>query len=90
MIERTTSGSILAVGLGAEKLQESLLLTPGDFCIASEDSPRSITLSNIAKSIAELQISLSAKGIIIREFKTGRAYHSPHMVPVSAAYDAIL
>ncbi|KAL9127726.1 MAG: hypothetical protein Q9217_003456 [Psora testacea] len=88
--ERSTSGSMLAVGLGAKELQESLLLTPGDVCIACENSPSSVTLSGTAKSIAELQNVLSIKGYFARELKTGKAYHSPHMAPVSAAYDSML
>ena len=81
---------MLAVGLEAEELQKSLLLTPGDVCIACENYLSSITSSGPAKSIVVLPVSLSAKGIFARELRTGRAYHSPYMSPASNAYDGIL
>lgn len=87
--ERSTPGSMLAVGLGPEDIQEDLLPEP-DVCIACENSPASVTLSGPAKSIVQLQEKLSSKNIFTRELKTGRAYHSPYMAPVSTACDQLL
>ncbi|MCJ1356960.1 MAG: hypothetical protein MMC33_006956 [Icmadophila ericetorum] len=88
--ENSTSGSMLAVGLGAEEIQEILPSAAEDICIACENSPSSVTLSGTTKSISELQDILNSKGVFTRELKTGRAYHSPHMAPVGAAYDILL
>lgn len=88
--EKSTSGSMLAVGLGVKELQASPLFAAADICIACENSPSSVTLSGSAKSISELQNVLNSNGIFARELKTGKAYHSPYMAPVSAAYDIIL
>lgn len=87
---KSTSGSMLAVGLGAEEIQKFLPSAAEDVCIACENSPSSVTLSGTAKSISELQDILNSKGIFARELKTGRAYHSPHMAPVGAAYAIML
>ncbi|RYO91715.1 hypothetical protein DL762_002044 [Monosporascus cannonballus] len=88
--EASTSGSMLAVGLGAEEVQQFLSSDLEDVCIACENSPSSVTLSGKTKCISQLREELSAKGVFARELKTGKAYHSPHMAPVGDAYDIIL
>ena len=88
--EKSVNGSMLAVGLGLEETQDALRLAADDICIACENSPSSVTLSGKSKSISELQTALSSTGIFARELKTEKAYHSPHMTPVSKAYDIML
>lgn len=88
--ENSTPGSMLAVGLGAEDVQEFLPSNPSEVCIACENSPTSVTLSGTAAAIAGLQGKLTAKGIFARELNTRRSYHSPHMAAVGVAYDAML
>ncbi|PBP25423.1 putative polyketide protein [Diplocarpon rosae] len=87
--QTSAPGSMLAVGLGPDVIQEHLL-PETDVCIACENSPNSVTLSGPTKCIVQLQEKLSAKGVFARELKTGRAYHSPYMAPVSNVYDEML
>ena len=88
--QKATSGSMLAVGLGVDDVQEFLPSAAEDACIACENSPNSVTLSGTIKSISALRDQLSSSGIFARELRTGKAYHSPHMAPVGAAYDIML
>lgn len=88
--QRSTFGSMLAVGLGVEDVQEFLPAAAEDACIACENSPNSVTLSGTTKSISKLRDDLNSKGVFVRELKTGKAYHSPHMASTGAAYDIIL
>ncbi|KAI1121261.1 hypothetical protein F5Y10DRAFT_256700 [Nemania abortiva] len=85
------TGSMLAVGLGAPEVEKYLSpFAVEDICIACENSPSSVTLSGREKSISQLKEILTAEKIFARELPTGRAYHSPHMAPVGAAYDEML
>ncbi|KAL6720901.1 hypothetical protein ACLMJK_002826 [Lecanora helva] len=88
--QNSTSGSMLAVGIGAEDVQEYLPSAAEDACIACENSPTSVTLSGTANAISKIRTELDSKGIFARELKTGKAYHSPHMAHVGAAYDIML
>ncbi|KAL8898088.1 MAG: hypothetical protein Q9192_002255 [Flavoplaca navasiana] len=85
-----TSGSMLAVGLGAEDTQLLLPAASEDACIACENSPTSVTVSGTVESISQLRDALDAKGVFVRELKTGKAYHSPHMTRVGEAYEVLL
>ena len=88
--QNSTLGSMLAMGLGAKDVQEFLPASAEDVCIACENSPNSVTLSGTAKFIYKLRDDLNSKGIFIRELKTGKAYHSPHMASIGAEYDVML
>ncbi|KAJ3578773.1 hypothetical protein NPX13_g1790 [Xylaria arbuscula] len=89
--EHSSSGSMLAVGIGAREVEK--YLSPydvKDICIACENSPSSVTLSGREGPIKELQEKLSSQKIFARELPTGRAYHSLHMASVGIAYDGML
>ena len=88
--QKSTLGSMLAVGLGVEEVQQFLPSAAEDACIACENSPNSVTVSGTTMSISKLRDDLSSKGVFARELNTGKAYHSPHMTPVGAAYDIML
>ncbi|KAL8981793.1 MAG: hypothetical protein Q9205_003521 [Flavoplaca limonia] len=88
--QNSSSGSMLAVGLGVEDTQLLLPAASEDACIACENSPTSVTVSGTAESISQLRDALGAKGVFVRELKTGKAYHSPHMAPVGEVYDVLL
>ncbi|KAI0157190.1 putative polyketide synthase [Hypoxylon sp. FL1284] len=88
--EASSSGSMLAVGLGASEVAEYLPSDAAEICVACENSPSSVTLSGQSESISQLQATLTEKKIFARELKTGRAYHSPHMAPVGSLYEEIL
>lgn len=85
------SGSMLAVGLGAQEVDKYLSsFAPEDICIACENSPSSVTLSGRENTISQLKGILNAEQIFARELPTGRAYHSPHMISVGMAYEDML
>ncbi|KAI1117711.1 hypothetical protein F5Y14DRAFT_464761 [Nemania sp. NC0429] len=85
------SGSMLAVGLGAEEVKKYLSsFSAEDVCIACENSPNSVTLSGRKPAISQLRDLLTAEQIFARELPTGRAYHSPQMASVGVAYDSML
>ncbi|KAI1424281.1 hypothetical protein F5Y12DRAFT_753061 [Xylaria sp. FL1777] len=85
------SGSMLAVGLGADEVEKYLSpFTVDDVCIACENSPSSVTLSGKEGPISQLKDKFISENIFARELPTGRAYHSPHMASVGIAYDDML
>ncbi|KAI8625677.1 ketoacyl-synt-domain-containing protein [Xylariaceae sp. FL1651] len=88
--EAASTGSMLAVGLGAEDVAKWLPSDPRKVCIACENSPSSVTLSGDAQAISELGRTLKEAGVFAQELKTGRAYHSPHMAAVGESYDTLL
>lgn len=88
--ETATTGSMLAVGLGANDVAKWLPSDSKEVCIACENSSSSVTLSGNATAISELARAMKAEGIFAQELKTGRAYHSPHMAAVGEAYDIML
>ncbi|KAL8993489.1 MAG: hypothetical protein Q9169_006308 [Polycauliona sp. 2 TL-2023] len=90
VVQNSTFGAMLAVGLGAEDAQAFLPASAEDACIACDNSPNSVTLSGTAESISRLRDAMESKGIFVRELKTGKAYHSPHMSSVEDAYDVML
>ncbi|KAF2811308.1 putative polyketide synthase [Mytilinidion resinicola] len=83
------TGTMLAVGLGAEEATEYLSSSP-DTVIACENSPSSVTLSGTSESIQEIRSRLDEKGVFARELRTGKAYHSPQMEAVAPFYNASL
>jgi len=83
-------GAMLAVGLGAEEAYKFIQKSTEDVVIACENSPGSVTLSGQVLAVSEIKRQLDTEGIFAKELKTGKAYHSPHMVPVSAVYIELL
>ncbi|KAI0466697.1 hypothetical protein F4859DRAFT_288396 [Xylaria cf. heliscus] len=88
--ETASTGSMLAVGLGANDVAKWLPSNSQEVCIACENSPSSVTLSGNSTAISELARAMKEGGIFAQELKTGRAYHSPHMAVVGEAYDIML
>ncbi|KAI0451165.1 hypothetical protein F5B21DRAFT_516907 [Xylaria acuta] len=88
--ETASTGSMLAVGLGANDVAKWLPSDPQKACIACENSPSSVTLSGDAAAISELARVMKVEGIFAQELRTGRAYHSPHMAVVGEVYDIML
>ncbi|KAL8832579.1 MAG: hypothetical protein Q9170_004823 [Blastenia crenularia] len=84
------SGGMLAVGLGAENVSEYFSQSTSDVVIACENSPNSTTLSGPVASLHDIKKRLDAEKIFSRELKTGKAYHSPYMEPVSETYNRLL
>jgi len=86
-----TDGAMLAVGLGAEAVSPYLDKVKGDVVIACHSSPEDVTLSGDAIALKTIDKDLSANSIFARFVKTnGKAYHSHHMQPAAAKYEALV
>lgn len=90
-----TAGSMLAVGLGAEAAEQYLddMGAPGrqEVVVACHNSPSGVTLSGDEDAIERIKARLDADGVFARVVKTnGKAYHSHHMAPVAAKYEALM
>ncbi|KAL8921987.1 MAG: hypothetical protein Q9208_005441 [Pyrenodesmia sp. 3 TL-2023] len=84
-----TNGSMLAVGLGAEAVEAYLEGMKDKIVIACHNSPAGVTLSGDADALEVVKVRLDADKIFARAVKTGgKAYHSHHMAPVAAKYEA--
>lgn len=74
-----TDGAMLAVGLGAEDVQQYIKEFKGDVTIACHNSPSGVTLSGDLEAVHAIEAKLLAHGIFTRPVKTGgKAYHSKH------------
>ena len=85
-----TGGSMLAVGLGAKEAEEYIKPVSGKVVVACHNSPSSVTLSGDADALNMVKAALDANGIFARAVRTGRAYHSHHMTPVSMVYEDLV
>lgn len=81
---------MLAVGIGTREVSKLFSQSEDSVVVACENSPTSTTLSGDVEAIRKIQKKLKSEGVFVRELKTGKAYHSPQMAPVSAIYDELL
>ncbi|KAI3343473.1 putative polyketide synthase [Ustulina deusta] len=84
------NGSMLAVGLGAEAVEQYLTDVRGKVVVGCHNSPSSVTLSGDTDALETVKTNLDAQGIFTRAVKTGKAYHSHHMAPVSEQYEKLV
>lgn len=86
-----TNGAMLAVGLGAEAVEAYLHGMQDKVIIACHNSPAGVTLSGDADAIEVVKDRLEVDRVFARAVKTGgKAYHSHHMAPVAARYEALI
>ncbi|KAL8771520.1 MAG: hypothetical protein Q9194_004856, partial [Teloschistes cf. exilis] len=86
-----TNGAMLAAGLGAEAVEAYLQGMNDKVVIACHNSPAGVTLSGDAEALQVVKERLDADSIFARAVKTGgKAYHSHHMAPVAAKYEAAI
>lgn len=86
-----TNGAMLAVGLGADAVQQYLTNFQDKITIACHNSPSLVTLSGDEDALKTVQVKLNATGIFNRAVKTnGKAYHSHHMNPAAEQYKALV
>lgn len=86
--ENTTTGAMLAVGLGVVDVAKYVSKRAQEVVIACHNSSKSVTLSGSPQDIAEIATELDAEGIFNRKLKTDdRAYHSPYMRPCAVPYE---
>ncbi|RYP40542.1 hypothetical protein DL768_010622 [Monosporascus sp. mg162] len=87
------SGTMLAVGLGASKVQNYIDFLSSEvaerIAIACENSPGSTTLSGLNDDIVALKKIMDEFGIFARQLKTGKAYHSSQMGAVAPLYEEL-
>ncbi|KAI0529971.1 putative polyketide synthase [Xylaria digitata] len=85
-----TTGLMLAVGLGTEAVEQYLTDVRGKVVVGCHNSPSSVTLTGDADALETVKAKLDVKGIFTRAVKTGKAYHSHHMAPVSEEYEGLV
>ena len=93
-VSKTSSnGSMLAVGMSADAA-DVVIDQQGlreDICVACVNSPESVTLSGIARSIDKLAAHLKGRGLFAKRLTTGgRAYHSFLMAEIGAEYEDLV
>jgi acyl transferase domain-containing protein len=87
----TTNGAMLAASLGAGAASQYIEPSQGRVVIACHNSPASVTLSGDTDALVKIQGQLSAQGVFVRLVNTnGKAYHSPHMAPLSDEYEELV
>ncbi|EGE80204.2 polyketide synthase, variant 2 [Blastomyces dermatitidis ATCC 18188] len=88
--EQGVKGSMIAVGLSQEKLQEYLdkvhTAHKGELVVACYNSPRNNTVSGDEVMIDVLKELLDAEDIFARKLKVQNAYHSSHMQKLAEDY----
>ncbi|KFH40913.1 Lovastatin nonaketide synthase-like protein [Hapsidospora chrysogenum ATCC 11550] len=89
--DKTMSGSMMAVGLGAEAVQPYLdNITSGKVVVACVNSPSSVTLSGDTAGVDELETLFKANEIFARKLLVPAAFHSFHMNRIADKYQAAL
>ncbi|RDL36343.1 Uncharacterized protein BP5553_05695 [Venustampulla echinocandica] len=85
----TVSGSMAAVGMGREKVEQHL--KPG-VVLACENSNASVTISGDLKGLEETMDSLKQAhpDLFVRQLRVPMAYHSHHMGTVADLYGSLL
>ncbi|KAG9243665.1 hypothetical protein BJ878DRAFT_509631 [Calycina marina] len=82
-------GAMLAVGLGADDVQQYICNQPG-VVIGCYNSPQSVTLSGESKAIDNIRETLVGAGIFARKVNSsGNAYHSPLMHSAAVEFRAL-
>ncbi|RSL49057.1 hypothetical protein CEP54_012625 [Fusarium duplospermum] len=82
-------GGMAAIGMGAVEVSEHLC---DGVVLACENSPRSSTISGDAEKVDQVVEAIKEKmpDMFARKLKVNMAYHSHHMVPLSADYHDLL
>ena len=86
-----TNGAMLAVGLGAGPVKPYLEEAKDEVVVACHNSPAGVTLSGNADLLNETKKDLVKDNVFARSVNTnGKAYHSHHMHPAAAKYEALV
>ena len=89
--DKSTSGCMMAVGLGPEAAEPYLEHAKnGKVVIACINSPSSVTLSGDTTGINEIEAKLKAENVFARKLQVPAAYHSHHMSRLAKIYQAAL
>lgn len=76
------AGGMAAVGLPPAAAREALAGYGDQVCIASVNSPRSVTLSGNSDALEQILRALEDQGVFCRRLPLGYAFHSQHMEPI--------
>ena len=87
---KSTSGSMLAVGLSGAEVTTELRDYGGGLAVAAINSPSSITISGDEDAIVELRERLTERKVFARQLAVAQAFHSHHMLPLAPAYQRAL
>lgn len=86
-----TDGSMLAVGLGAQAVEDYFHGMHEKVVIACHNSPAAVTLSGDADALKIVKDRLDADRVFARALNTGgKAYHSHRMASVGVKYEALI
>ncbi|KAI2691625.1 hypothetical protein LCP963914a_1826 [Penicillium roqueforti] len=86
---QTRPGSMAAIGMGAEDIQEYL---QDGVVVACENSPKSVTLAGDTHAIEKVVaiIKEAHPDVLARQLKVDKAYHSHHMAEIGDEYHALI
>ncbi|KAI1420233.1 hypothetical protein F5Y12DRAFT_719784 [Xylaria sp. FL1777] len=84
--EKHQHGTMMAVGLSSEDVQQYLADTGETVIVACINSPTSVTLSGNKSALLGLQTILNQQNIFCRLLQVENAYHSPQMLSVAEDY----
>lgn len=84
------AGAMLAVGLGAREVEPYLDTAPGKAVVACFNSPVNVTISGDLACVEDVERRLKGKGVFARKLHVQAAFHSHHMAPLAAEYEARL
>ena len=88
--DETEAVGMLAVGLGADTVNEYLADAQGQVQIACYNSPKSVTLSGAVVSLQLIKDKLVQDGHFARMLLVDLAYHSKFMTEIGEDYEALL
>lgn len=84
--QRNPDGSMMAVGLGEEKVLPYLTEADGAVVVACVNSPQSVTLAGDSTEMRKIEAVLTHEKHFCRRLQVENAYHSPQMDCVSDIY----
>ena len=83
-------GTMLAAAVRVKEILKYISGLSEDVVIACENSPNSVTLSGTIAAIQVAKTRLDADGILAKELRTDKEYHSPQMSAVAPIYNHLL
>ncbi|KAB2571603.1 Highly reducing polyketide synthase easB [Lasiodiplodia theobromae] len=91
--ETTTSGAMLAAGIGADEAEDLMRekRLQGKVVVACVNSPQSVTVSGAAEGIEAVLAELQSRKKFARKLQTGgRAYHSHLIKEIGPLYEQLM
>ncbi|WP_439677890.1 SDR family NAD(P)-dependent oxidoreductase [Embleya sp. MST-111070] len=86
MHSATEGGAMLAIGAAEHLVRPHLDAYAGSLSLAAVNGPEAVVVSGDAEAADALARTFRAQGIRTKRLRVGRAFHSPHMDPILAAF----